>query len=823
MTLSLRARAGAIRSDQLLVNSVLMLATTLLMAAGGALFWVLAARLESPENVGLAGSLVASAETIALFAQLGLNIALVRTLPTSTRKAADVVTAGVVVTATGIVLALAYAWSLPLTSPRLAQVLHAPWIVVLFAVLVALTALNVVSDSVFLGLNRLRAYLLLNGVLLNVVKLGLPVLLMGAGAFGLYGAVAGAATVTGLASIWVVLRHLPGQRSLRPSRQLFEARSFAGASYAQYALAVLPLLVYPVLVVNALGAAEAGAYFVAFQVAMLLHAALLALGNAAYAEAERATSGRHQLVRRSVITLIGGTAVGAVLLGLLAPYLLWIFGPHYVEQGTSTLRMLALAVVCASYNYWGAFRLRLSRHLRAIVLVQLASTITMLGLGWALAPHGTVWVAASWAVGQLLGGVLGHLVSSTIAPFADGESAPPAAAEGRGAGVRRRLRNLALSALLASLRTVLGVLSRVFPQSRSVVIAGFPETEGNAVEAARALLRRYPGRVVWLRGRGDIAREVTELEAQGARLVAKASAAGLWAYLRAELVLFTHGLYGSPTPVARKPIVNLWHGDGPKDIRPRVRSERIASTYVAGSTALFTHLTKCAAFDVPRERALITGNPRTDQLWRPADADHLHSLGIGADFVIWMPTWRRVRGVGSVITTDGYTDTTDDDLALETLVVALADRGLQLVVKPHPMDADPRVDPRWVTVGDEDLVRTGISLYQLLGASAGLVTDYSSVWTDYLLLDRPMAFLVTDRHTFNKALFPADVLGWLPGELVEHATDAFGEFLADLDSAGTLGARQRKEVAGRIGLHQSRTAGEDLVAELGRRGILRQR
>ena len=155
--------------------------------------------------------------------------------------------------------------------------------------------------------------------------------------------------------------------------------------------------------------------------------------------------------------------------------------------------------------------------------------------------------------------------------------------------------------------------------------------------------------------------------------------------------------------------------------------------------------------------------------------------------------------------------------------MALADRGLQLVVKPHPMDADPRVDPRWVTVGDEDLVRTGISLYQLLGASAGLVTDYSSVWTDYLLLDRPMAFLVTDRHTFNKALFPADVLGWLPGELVEHATDAFGEFLADLDSAGTLGARQRKEVAGRIGLHQSRTAGEDLVAELGRRGILRQR
>lgn len=420
---TLRERASAARSDQLMVNSVLMLTTTLLMAGGGALFWVLAARLQTPEHVGLAGSLVASAETIALFAQLGLNIALVRTLPTSTRKAADIVTAGVMVFSAGTAFALVYGVLLPVTSPRLAAVLHSPWLVALFCVLVALTALNVLSDSAFLGLNRLRTYLGLNGLLLNVAKLGLPFVLVGAGALGLYGAVAGAAALCGAASLWVILRAVPGPRSLSPSSELLAARRFAGASYAQYALAVTPLLVYPVLVVNALGAAETGAYFVSFQVAMLLHAALLALTNAAYAEAERAATGRHRLVRRSLVTLVGGTAVGALALVLLAPYLLWIFGPHYADQGTTTLQVLALAVLCAAYNYWGAFRLRLSRHLRAIVLVQLTSTVTMLGLGWALAPHGTVWVAASWAIGHLVGGVIGHVASLTVATFADGDPA----------------------------------------------------------------------------------------------------------------------------------------------------------------------------------------------------------------------------------------------------------------------------------------------------------------------------------------------------------------------------------------------------------------
>jgi hypothetical protein len=385
----------------------------------------------------------------------------------------------------------------------------------------------------------------------------------------------------------------------------------------------------------------------------------------------------------------------------------------------------------------------------------------------------------------------------------------------------QRVRNLALTFVLATLRVTLRALSRIVPPSQSVVVAAFPETEGNAVEAARALVRRYPGRVVWLRESGDAPREVRELAEQGVTLVPKASIAGLWAYLRAEAVLFTHGLYGSPSPIARKPVVNLWHGDGPKDIRPRVRSEHIASTYVVGSTPLFTHLTKCAAFDVPREHAIITGNPRTDQFWRPAETARLRELGIEGDFVVWMPTWRRARAVGAVIASDKDTDTTDDDLAISRLMEELRARGVQLVVKPHPMDFDRREDPRWVTVTEQDLVRAELTLYELMGASAGLVTDYSSAWTDYLLLDRPMAFLVTDRRTFGKELFPADVLDWLPGELVEGGDDGFGDFLADLDTAGSLGATERKEVADRIGLNQTRTAADDLVTELDRRGALR--
>ena len=393
--------------------------------------------------------------------------------------------------------------------------------------------------------------------------------------------------------------------------------------------------------------------------------------------------------------------------------------------------------------------------------------------------------------------------------------------------MRARLRNLLLAVVTGGLRLVLGVLSRVFPQSRSVVVSSFPETEGNAVETARALLDRYPGRVVWLRDPGPAPEEVLALARKGLRLVGKAGLPGLWAYLRAEAVFFTHGLYGSPRPVPRKPLVNLWHGDGPKDVTPgKGVGAFVHSTYLVGSTTLFSTW-QGSIFGVPPERVLVTGNPRTDQLSRPVDPERLAVLGVHDDFVVWMPTFRRVRAVGAVrVEREDLDPRGAADRLPRHLLEGLRARGLQLVVKPHPMDADRRaydgVDGL-VTVAEEDLVRAGVTLYELLGASAGLVTDYSSVWVDYLLLDRPMAFLVTDRESYRRRLFPGDVLDWLPGELVEDEDASFTEFLADLDASGGHGALRRKEVAERIGLNPTRTSAADLAAALAERGVLRTR
>ena len=63
-----------------------------------------------------------------------------------------------------------------------------------------------------------------------------------------------------------------------------------------------------------------------------------------------------------------------------------------------------------------------------------------------------------------------------------------------------------------------------------------------------------------------------------------------------------------------------------------------------------------------------------------------------------------------------------------------------MVVKPHPLDYASRAVENAITVTNGMLDEACVPLYSLLGASSGLISDYSSVWIDYLLHPAPLAF-----------------------------------------------------------------------------------
>lgn len=329
---------------------------------------------------------------------------------------------------------------------------------------------------------------------------------------------------------------------------------------------------------------------------------------------------------------------------------------------------------------------------------------------------------------------------------------------------------------------------RTLPSRRHVAVHGWPDSEGNSLEVLRALCRRYPGDVVWLLNDeryeppAHVAADLGRV-----RRLRKDSRAGWRAAVTAEALFFTHGLYTAVNPPEDRLVVNLWHGDGPKAVRD---TQLIRSTVAVAGTRLWGSA-RPERFDLPADAVAIVGNPRIDEMLDPAPEAAVKSLGLDPHrpLVLWLPTYRTASGPRNREWDDAEAlSRTDSVHGLVDAAREAADRlGVQVLLKPHPLDAD-RFDSLGIPVATSaDLDAAGVTLYQLLGRAAGVISDVSSVWTDFLSLDRPVAFYVPDleemkeRRGFNVD----DLEPLLPGPRIVSPGDltAFLEGVASGDPA----------------------------------------
>ena len=242
----------------------------------------------------------------------------------------------------------------------------------------------------------------------------------------MFGAVGGSALLAAVVSLWAILRHLPDRPTLRPSAAFRQAGRFAGAGYLSHVLYITPQLVFPVLIINAQGAAASAVFFISFQIVTLLNHGVYTISSSMFAEVSRDPQRGEAIVRqggshdrrRSRPSASRSSAAAA-------PLLLAVFGSGYSHGGTTTLRVLALGTIGVALNYWSAVRLRIAHHLRAMIGVQLFTTAFMIALGVRRgAARDRRGSPARWGIGQLVGGVVGYVVSRTIAPMSHGLALP---------------------------------------------------------------------------------------------------------------------------------------------------------------------------------------------------------------------------------------------------------------------------------------------------------------------------------------------------------------------------------------------------------------
>lgn len=408
----LRDRLAQFRTDLLVRNSLYLMLSTGVQAAIGFIFWVLMARLFTAADVGRASSLIAASALIAFFALLGLNNTLVRFIPAASDVSALITAAFLTVAGCATIGSLAYVYLTPIVAPPLDFIAHEPALAIGFVLLSAAVTLNLLTDSVFIAFRRAGYTALTDGVIGSTSKIVLGVILAGSGAYGLFAASVGGVAIAALVSVVLIMVTFHWRPSIRnPLRTLRPLLKFTGGNYAANAFNILPVVLIPLIVLDRIGAEPSAYYYVAYQMAYLLYAAVYAVESAFFAEGSQADADWRAIRRRSRHLAITLFVPGSIVMALGAHWILLLFGEKYSEYGTVSLELMALAVIPIAIYNWAATVLRLLGQLRALVFCNAVYSVGICGSAWVLASHGLSAMSASWPAGSAAAAVVTTLAA----------------------------------------------------------------------------------------------------------------------------------------------------------------------------------------------------------------------------------------------------------------------------------------------------------------------------------------------------------------------------------------------------------------------------
>jgi O-antigen/teichoic acid export membrane protein len=395
-----RRTAHRLSTDILYRNSIYLMISSVVLTGFGFFFWTINAKLFSPHDVGIATTVISAMNLIASLASLGLGIALVRFLPSSKDKSGQINSGMAVTTLAAIIIATAFVTGLSIFSPKLLFIKQNLYYGIVFIMIVAFQAQSNYFDRVFVALRDTKYALLKNSVF-SVFKLIFPFLLIGFGAFGIFGSWGLALLISSLYSIWVLAQRF----RIHPEPVIYDSIlrkifSFSFWNYVSNIINMLPGLVLPLIITQYLSPEQTAYYYVAMMIASLVFIIPIAVSSSMFAEGSNAI---HQMRRLTIKStwLIAVLIVPALLVLIFAaPFLLGLFGEDYSSSGTTLLIILALSAIPQAVKSVYLSILNVRQRMGELIAANAIVSISVIGLSIWMIPGGLNSLGIAWMLGQ---------------------------------------------------------------------------------------------------------------------------------------------------------------------------------------------------------------------------------------------------------------------------------------------------------------------------------------------------------------------------------------------------------------------------------------
>ena len=233
-------------------------------------------------------------------------------------------------------------------------------------------------------------------------------------------------------------------------------------------------------------------------------------------------------------------------------------------------------------------------------------------------------------------------------------------------------------------------------------------------------------------------------------------------------------------------IVNLFHGCGFKTTKGFSGESKSPETALI-VTGEFWNEIMAGAVQCNPGVVIPLGYPRNDYFF-VNDDNALENWKMDNDLLgfkkilLWMPTFRRSDSVA--LSEEYYKGDTglpilervDDLLELNEI---LKEKESLMILKVHHLQSDydtfKKKYSNIIIVKDDDIISSNVQLYQIVTFADVLITDYSSISNDYLLLNRPMIFTMDDyeEYKMSRGFSIDDPARYFPGHHVFDKDELF--------------------------------------------------
>lgn len=357
--------------DSLLKNSIYLIATNFIGGILAFLFWIIAARYYTIDDVGLGSAIFSSISLISMVGTVGLPTALVFYLPrdaNTDKIISSCLTTGII---SSIIFSLIFISGLQIWTHELMPILNNLTNILIFIFVTTAIIISTLMNAILVAGKR-ALFLMIKDTIYNFSKMVPLILFSGFGAIGILmsmGVGLVLCVTLGFILLFKVWKYSP-RLTLDPI--IMKMASFSAGNYVAFIFYSLPILLLPIIILNMVSAKSAGYFYIAIMIANFLYGTSQSISNSLFAESSdinKFLNNINKSIKFGLIVLIPGI----IFLMIFGKLLLSIFNPEYAANAFNAMIVLVVASIPVSlislFNTVRSSQHRISSAIRMNILI----------------------------------------------------------------------------------------------------------------------------------------------------------------------------------------------------------------------------------------------------------------------------------------------------------------------------------------------------------------------------------------------------------------------------------------------------------------------